>query len=225
MRFNPPPNWPPMPPGFVPAPGWLPDPAWGEPPHGWPLWVEDSHQLAPAPTQVIVQQPKKGKGAIGCLSVIVVVLVVGAIGAAASHKKPTSNTPAPAAPAVVLASDGPADDTPAAPAFTEPAAPVDPDAAHPAMADVTVNSCSIDGDTHWASCKITVLNHSSKTSNYIITMSAESPDHATKYGDMIAAVNDLAPGQSSPQTCQGFNDVPAGSISVLTQVERYASAG
>ena len=38
-RFNPPPNWPAAPAGWVPPPGWQPDPSWGPPPPDWPLWV------------------------------------------------------------------------------------------------------------------------------------------------------------------------------------------
>ncbi|GAA3708671.1 hypothetical protein GCM10022204_28470 [Microlunatus aurantiacus] len=38
-RFNPPPNWPAAPDGWVPPPGWQPDPAWGPPPPDWPVWV------------------------------------------------------------------------------------------------------------------------------------------------------------------------------------------
>ncbi len=41
LRFNPPPNWPPPPPGFVPPPRWQPDPSWPPPPPGWQLWVPD----------------------------------------------------------------------------------------------------------------------------------------------------------------------------------------
>jgi hypothetical protein len=37
--FNPPPNWPAPPPGWVPSPGWSPDPSWGPPPPGWDVWV------------------------------------------------------------------------------------------------------------------------------------------------------------------------------------------
>ncbi|SOD71493.1 hypothetical protein SAMN05892883_1010 [Jatrophihabitans sp. GAS493] len=39
-RFNPPPNWPHPPAGWVPPAGWAPDPAWGPLPAGWPLWVK-----------------------------------------------------------------------------------------------------------------------------------------------------------------------------------------
>lgn len=56
MRFNPPPNWPPAPPGWVPPAGWEPDPAWGPPPYGWQLWVEDrptpTPQYQPMPQQM-----------------------------------------------------------------------------------------------------------------------------------------------------------------------------
>jgi len=41
-RFNPPPGWPPAPPGFAPAPGWQPDPSWPPAPPGWQFWVQDA---------------------------------------------------------------------------------------------------------------------------------------------------------------------------------------
>lgn len=44
MRFNPPPNWPPAPDGYVPPPGWQPQPSWPPAPPGWPLWVDDGNQ-------------------------------------------------------------------------------------------------------------------------------------------------------------------------------------
>lgn len=42
MRYNPPPNWPEPPEGWVPPPGWSPDPSWPAPPPGWKFWVEDA---------------------------------------------------------------------------------------------------------------------------------------------------------------------------------------
>lgn len=41
LVFNPPPGWPPAPPGWTPPKGWTPDPSWPEPPAGWQLWVGD----------------------------------------------------------------------------------------------------------------------------------------------------------------------------------------
>lgn len=62
-RFNPPPNWPSPPAGFVPEPGWEPDPSWPPAPPGWQVWVEDvpagSHAgavpEAPLPSPVAVR--------------------------------------------------------------------------------------------------------------------------------------------------------------------------
>jgi hypothetical protein len=63
-RFNPPPNWPPAPPGWTPPPGWQPDPAWPAPPQGWPLWVEDTPPQAPV-TQSPWEQGPVAQGPAG----------------------------------------------------------------------------------------------------------------------------------------------------------------
>lgn len=50
--FNPPPGWPPAPPGWVPPAGWRPDPSWPPAPDGWLWWLpvpEASAPPAPAP--------------------------------------------------------------------------------------------------------------------------------------------------------------------------------
>lgn len=49
-RFNPPPNWPPTPPGWFPPAGWHPDPAWGPAPAGWPFWVPEGPPVTPGQT-------------------------------------------------------------------------------------------------------------------------------------------------------------------------------
>jgi hypothetical protein len=41
-QFNPPPGWPPAPPGFVPPQGWQPDPSWPAAPEGWQWWTPNS---------------------------------------------------------------------------------------------------------------------------------------------------------------------------------------
>ena len=48
LRFNAPPGWPPMPPGWLPPPDWKPDPTWPAPPQGWLFVIDD---LAPAADQ------------------------------------------------------------------------------------------------------------------------------------------------------------------------------
>jgi hypothetical protein len=70
MRFNPPPNWPPAPPGWTPPPDWRPDPNWPPPPPGWQLWIPD----APAGgkrTALIV-----GGVAVAIVTVVGIVLTV-----------------------------------------------------------------------------------------------------------------------------------------------------
>lgn len=59
LRFNPPPGWPPLPPGSEPGPGWRPDPAWPPPPPGWQLWVDD-RRLAAADPPGAGYQPQAG---------------------------------------------------------------------------------------------------------------------------------------------------------------------
>lgn len=80
MRFNPPPSWPPVPPGWVPDAGWTPDPAWPPPPPGWQFWVDDAAAptldyppdgvLWPAPP------PKSRKGLWISLAAVAVVIAV-----------------------------------------------------------------------------------------------------------------------------------------------------
>jgi len=59
--FNPPPNWPRPPAGWVPPEGWKPDPAWGDAPEGWPFWVDDATVVSdaqpPEPIPAVTQSP------------------------------------------------------------------------------------------------------------------------------------------------------------------------
>ena len=82
MRFNPPPNWPPAPPGWVPDGNWAPDPSWSAPPPGWQLWIDDSAAGA-APPYPAPWPPQPGRGSRKALwialaaAALVAVLVVG----------------------------------------------------------------------------------------------------------------------------------------------------
>lgn len=57
VRFNPPPNWPQPPAGWMPPPGWKPDPSWPSPPDGWPLWLPDDAAAAPVAASRNAQEP------------------------------------------------------------------------------------------------------------------------------------------------------------------------
>ncbi|ORX00113.1 hypothetical protein [Mycolicibacillus trivialis] len=88
MRFNPPPNWPPTPPGWAPDPQWQPDPAWGPAPPGWQFWVDDAAPLGappyppgyPAPYPPGGPQKSRAKLWLGLAALVaVVVLAAGAL--------------------------------------------------------------------------------------------------------------------------------------------------
>ncbi|HLL62344.1 MAG TPA: TIR domain-containing protein [Propionibacteriaceae bacterium] len=59
-RFNPPPNWPRPPEGWVPGSGWRPDPAWGPAPPGWTYWVEE-----PEPVRISAAAPSDDRSGDG----------------------------------------------------------------------------------------------------------------------------------------------------------------
>ncbi|GAA0646810.1 DUF4041 domain-containing protein [Kutzneria viridogrisea] len=62
-RFNPPPNWPRMPAGWVPPQGWQPPANWPQLPESWQLWVSDTarpnsgHDVAGGPSQQALVPP------------------------------------------------------------------------------------------------------------------------------------------------------------------------
>ena len=90
MRFNPPPNWPPAPPGWVPDAGWAPDPSWPPLPEGWPLWVDDG-----VPWPMPGPQPGSRKtlwlslGAAAAAVVLVAGVVLGVSGRFSREDKPS----------------------------------------------------------------------------------------------------------------------------------------
>lgn len=75
MRFNPPPNWPPAPPGWVPDPSWQPDPAWGPVPPGWPLWVADEPAHGPQRSRKALWLSLAGLAAVVVIAAGVIVAV------------------------------------------------------------------------------------------------------------------------------------------------------
>jgi hypothetical protein len=91
MRFNPPPNWPPAPPGWMPPPGWQPDAAWPPLPPGWPLWVPDA--------------PRRKTGLIVGAVVAVVFIAVGGVVAIVATARTANITVTPTSPSVEAKSD------------------------------------------------------------------------------------------------------------------------
>jgi len=75
-----------------------------------------------------------------------------------------------------------------------------------------------------SSVKIEVTNSSSKTSDYIIEVSAESKDGSKQYDTTTALVNNIKPDQSTTDTSAMFTKkIPADAVLVLGSVDRSES--
>lgn len=75
--------------------------------------------------------------------------------------------------------------------------------------DVAIASCGND-DAGFAAAKVVVTNHSSKASNYIVTIAMESPDGKTQIGTALVSVDNLGPGQASAPQDASSLQTPAG---------------
>lgn len=95
----------------------------------------------------------------------------------------------------------------------------------PHAEDIKITACA-NGGLGGPTATVVVTNHSSKASNYIVTIAFDSADGKTQLGTGDVAVNDLQPGQSSsPQTADSLSTTPgpAGFTCRLTDLTRYAS--
>lgn len=89
--------------------------------------------------------------------------------------------------------------------------------------DVTITSCAPDATTHYYAAMVTITNHSSKTSNYSITIAFDSPDGATQYDTGLVAADNLGPGQSKMDSATSLKDAAGPYTCKLADVTRYAS--
>lgn len=90
------------------------------------------------------------------------------------------------------------------------------------LEDVTVSKCAPD-DAGFAAAVVTVKNSSSKPSNYIVTITFESPDGKTQVGSGIAAVNNLAAGQSASESASSLKAASGNYVCKVADVTRYAA--
>ncbi len=219
MRYNPPSNWPQPPAGWTPPPGWQPDPAWGPPPPGWQLWADDT--------------PKRHTGRNVLLGVGAVLVLLIGIGAAVGGNS-SPKTPAGASPSTTVGpTSAPAPSTTTAVAVATTTVPPTVTKTTPAVLganedakkDVKITSCAKDATLGYVSAGVLITNHSSKPSNYLVTVVFESPDGSTQLGTGIAAANDLQPGQKAPETAAGLDQVTGKFTCRVSAVTRYASAG
>ncbi|MBL7501262.1 hypothetical protein I6A84_13160 [Frankia sp. CNm7] len=88
--------------------------------------------------------------------------------------------------------------------------------------DVVITACAPD-EAGWAAAAVTVTNHSSKASNYIITILMESPDGKTQIGTGLVSVSNLAPGQQSVEETSSLEDATGPYVCRVGDITRYAS--
>jgi hypothetical protein len=75
-----------------------------------------------------------------------------------------------------------------------------------------------------SAAKIKVVNSSSKTSDYIIEINAESKDGKKQYDTTTALVSNIKPGQSTVDTSAIFTKkIPSDAVLVLGSVDRSES--
>ncbi|WP_375479537.1 FxLYD domain-containing protein [uncultured Jatrophihabitans sp.] len=94
-----------------------------------------------------------------------------------------------------------------------------------AAGDVAVGKQVTSGELGLASVKVTVTNHSSQRSDYVVELALVSAN-GMQLGTKEAFVNDVGPGQSTTRPeifQQSYNAVPAGARVSLRTVQRYPS--
>lgn len=174
---------------------------------GGPDWFQatDGKWYPPATQQPHFAAKKKGGclkwGGIGFGGFIVLIIIIAiAANAGSSSKSTTSSTTTPN----VLSQQAPT--------------------ASPAANDVSVSKCATDPTLGFATASLTVVNHSSKTSDYTITVAFDAPN-GSQFDTGLADVQTLAPGQTGTTTADSSQqNPPSGFTCKVTQVNRTASS-
>lgn len=92
--------------------------------------------------------------------------------------------------------------------------------------DVKITKCAKDPTTEFPTATVSVTNNSSKASDYSITVAFESSDGKTQYDTGLAAVSNLAPGQSTSQDASSLKtDVPSGFTCKVASADRLSAVG
>jgi hypothetical protein len=99
---------------------------------------------------------------------------------------------------------------------------------HPAEADVALTKCALaDNQFEGPEATVSVTNHSSKPSNYIVDVAFDSVDGKTQLDTGTALVNTLQPGQTATDTAASLkSDLRTSSPKFtckVSKVTRFAS--
>lgn len=91
---------------------------------------------------------------------------------------------------------------------------------HPPVADVTLKSCASD-EIGFVTAKGTIVNHSSKPSEYAIDL--EFVAGGARYAEGFATASAVAPGQTVEWEASGLEDNRPGTVCRVLSVDRFAS--
>lgn len=91
------------------------------------------------------------------------------------------------------------------------------------LKDVEIAACNVDDTLHWPSADVTITNHTSKSSNYLVNVEFVDAS-GTRIGEGVAATSNLAAGQAAKTKAQGAVDAKGQKVSCkVTSVTRYAA--
>lgn len=93
---------------------------------------------------------------------------------------------------------------------------------NPPEKDVKVTSCSKDEFGDFPEAKLRITNHSSKPSDYLVSVEFLDAD-GTRKGEGTGLVSNLAPGQTAEDTAGGLAEVPGKVTCRIVKVTRTAS--
>lgn len=188
-------------------------------------WQQQPGQYPPQPGPgwgAPMPPPKKSKtGLIVTLSVIGGLVVLGGCGVlvagiasvgSTTESSATGHSPAAKAPEKTAPAEKPVEKEKAKPAEKEKGP----------EGDVKITGCTVNSMTTWPDADVEIVNHSGEKANYIISVEFVNAE-GTRFGEGMAATNNLAPGQKSVQKAQGLEKASGKVTCKVTDVSRYPS--
>lgn len=88
--------------------------------------------------------------------------------------------------------------------------------------DVELTSCGTDNAGKWAEAEVTITNHSSKRSNYLVEVTFENAE-GTKVADGVATTNNLDPDKKAIEEISTLQPVDGEITCKVAEVTRFAS--
>jgi hypothetical protein len=150
------------------------------------------------------QRPFYRKKRYWLLAVVVVIIIAAIAGSSGSKNK---NTPT------------------AAVSNTNGIATNSNNSTHPPQADVTITGCSYDSTTTFATANVKIVNHSSKRSDYLISVDFQNSSGAQLANNFVAGGDKVDAGQTAlTQAVDTLSAVPDKLVCKIKSVDRTASS-